>query len=65
MRELLFVYFAYLVWRDWPTMPPVMKGLGWGTGLPLAVFNTAGLFKVVLKGCPWTPGPRPGKKKGE
>ena len=52
-RELLFVWFAYLVWRDWPTMPFVMKALGWGTGVPLALFNTAGLFKVVLPGFPW------------
>ena len=53
MRQLLFVYFAYIVWRDWAPMPPVMKALGWVTGLPLAAFNTAGLFKVVLPGFPW------------
>lgn len=55
MRELLFVYFAYMVWRDWGSMPPIMKALGWGTGVPLFAFNTAGLFKVVLKGFPWRP----------
>ena len=55
MRELLFVYFAYMVWRDWGSMPPVMKALGWGTGVPLFAFNTAALFKVALKGIPWTP----------
>ena len=62
MRELLFVWFAYLVWRDWTSMPSVMKALGWGTGAPLALFNTVGLFKVVLKGCPWSPEKRPEKQ---
>lgn len=55
MREALFVYFARTVWSNWASMPPVMKALGWGTGVPLAAFNTAGLFKVVLKGFPWLP----------
>ena len=59
MREALFVYFAYTVWMHWATMPPVMKALGWGTGVPLAAFNTAGLFKVVLPGFPWRPQKQP------
>jgi len=55
MRMLLFVYFGWRVRHDWDGLTTTMKAIGWGTGVPLAAFNTAGLFKVVLPGCPWLP----------
>ena len=57
VREALFVYFAFVVARDWEGLTPVMKVLGWGTGVPLALFNTGGLIHVVLVGFPWWPPP--------
>ena len=53
VRELLFAYFAFMVWRDWDGLSLAMKALGWGTGVPLAVFNTGGLVSHVLPGWPW------------
>ena len=53
VRELLFAYFAFVVWRDWDGLTLEMKALGWGTGVPLTVFNTGGLVAHVLPGWPW------------
>lgn len=54
-RIAILVYFDWTVYHDWATLSTPMRILGWGAGLPLGLFNLAGLFMVVLPGWPWSP----------
>ena len=55
VRELLFVFFALEMRREWPRLSPVVRSMGIGGGTLLSLFNTAGLTLVVAKGIPWVP----------